>query len=116
MRIRAGEVRRLKTNDFVLVIAVSGSYITVVPVFNGAKSMVGRYLEFKDVQFALDFPATINPILVGDFVATIPLSLRPKVGKDAPSKFDHIANRMQMLSYIESQDDINRVLRAARKR
>lgn len=115
MRIRAGEVRRLKTNDAVLVVSVNNNYVTVVPAFVNAKSMVGRYLDFKDVQFALDYPAKVSYPLIGEFISTIPLTLRPKIGRDEPSKFESVADRMQMLSYIDSEEDAERVVRAERR-
>ena len=112
MRIRVGEVRRLKTKDPVLVTSVNSTYVTVVPVFNGAKNMVGRYLDYKDTQFALDFPAKVNHELVGEFIFKVPETLTPKIGRDRPSTFAHVADRMQMLSYINDEDDIRRVLKA----
>lgn len=112
MRIRPGEVRRLKTNDAVLVVSVNSTYVTVVPAFVEAKTLVGRYLTFKGVNFPLDYSAKISHVLVDEFISTIPLSLRPKIGTDAPEKFQSVQDRMQMLSYIDSEDDIRLVNRA----
>lgn len=112
MRVRAGEVRRLKTNDVVLVTAVNGNYVKVAPYVGDSPYMVGRYLEFKGVQFALDYAVAINPVLLGEYISSVPMGVNPKIGRDAPGKFRFVHDIMQMLSYIDSQEDINMVLKA----
>lgn len=113
MRIRIGEVRRLKTNDVVMVTEVRSTYVTVVPVaFGPQENMVGRYFDFRGMNVFLDFPARVNHELMGEYLTKVPETTAIKIGRDIPAKFKGVADRMQMLNYINSADDIERVNKA----
>lgn len=117
MRIRKGDVRRLRTNDVVLVLDQADGYLTVAPAFKDTDPMVGRYLEYRGARFALDYTAKINYELVGgDFLFYVQMkNAKTKVGRDRPSKFKDVYDRMQLLTYINSMDDIRRVQEAEAK-
>ena len=111
--LRPGQVRALKTGEGVLITRVTPSYVEVVPAVADSKFKVGRHLNFKGVQFFLDFPTKISKVLVGDWIASIPLSLPAQIGRDAPKEMKALNERFYVLSYVDSQEDIDRILRAA---
>lgn len=110
---RPGQVRALRTGEGVLITRVTPNYVEVVPAIVDSKRKVGRHLNFKGVQFFLDFPTKISKVLIGDWIGTIPLSLNPQIGRDAPKEFAGLRERFHVLSYVDTEDDIARLLRAA---
>lgn len=110
---RPGDICRLATDDIVLVTSAAGAYTTVVPVFLTDTPMVGRYINFRGVKCALDYQAKVDNFLVVEKVGFIvPSRIYPKIGDAPPSKFRKVAERMQMLSYVTSEEDVDLVLKS----
>lgn len=109
MTAKVGEVRKLKTNDFGLVIDVRENYVVVAPGLVSAKRLAGRYVEKNDVQFALDFAVPVSNVVLGETLGRVNTNV-VKVGRDAPKALNSLYERWEMIRYIDSAEDVDRVL------
>lgn len=108
-------IRKLHTGDFVLITSWDADSVTVAPLLadKEAYQIAGRYLDCGEgVRAALDYTAIVTPNIVGEKVADVPVTAPVKIGRAAPESFQPIADRMQLLSYVSSEEDAARVLRA----
>lgn len=112
MTAKVNEVRALKTGDYGLVIDANDSFTVLAPGTE-SKKIVGRYVEKNGVQFALDYATPVSNVALGEVIGHVP-NRYPKVGREAPKVFNSLRERWEMLRYIDSPDDVRRVVAAQR--
>lgn len=110
--VRAGQVRRLKTGERVLIVRAADNYVEVAPVISHPDHSVGRYSSLRGARVFYDFTFYLSYVLVGDFLFNLPSNPHVYVGKDSPSKFNVLREYFTVLAHVDYEDDVRRMIDA----
>lgn len=117
MKTHVGDILFLHTGDYGLVTEVRSSYVVLAPGVEGVsdRQFSGRYHEVNDIKFALDYSASVNYELVKGKVYAQPhlKYFTPKIGKGEPRRFRDIREHWHVLSYVDSDEDVQLLLNAS---